>query len=90
MPPGAHSLTDELAIERTRLANERTLLAYVRTGLAVAVGGVGIAHFVRGHLALPVGLGLVLLGALALSIGIWRFVRVRGELRELAERRSDG
>ncbi|RZK97325.1 MAG: DUF202 domain-containing protein, partial [Hymenobacter sp.] len=33
--PLSLSLSDQLALQRTRLANERTLLTYVRTSLAL-------------------------------------------------------
>jgi putative membrane protein len=87
--PG-HTLADELAIERTRLANERTLLAYIRTGLAIAAGGIGVVHIMHGPLALLLGALLTFGGVATLVIGVWRFSRAKRELEESAARRSTG
>ncbi|HEV7768465.1 MAG TPA: DUF202 domain-containing protein [Thermoanaerobaculia bacterium] len=86
--PACHSLTDELAIERTRLANERTLLAYIRTGLAIAAGGIGVAHIMQGVLAPILSAVLVLAGIATLIIGAWRFTSAKRELEKSAARRS--
>jgi putative membrane protein len=69
VPSSPLSLSDQLALERTRLANERTVLAYLRTGMALCIGGLSLINFFRdniyvwlGVLCLPLGLGLVGLG----------------------------
>jgi putative membrane protein len=79
-------LTDELAIERTRLANERTLLAYVRTGLAIAASGFGVAQFIPGAAAPASGILLMLAGSATLAIGVWRYAKATRALRRLIER----
>jgi len=68
-PAAALSLSDRLALERTRLANERTMLAYLRTGMALVLAGFSLINFFRENLYVwvgvffvPLGLGLVLLG----------------------------
>jgi putative membrane protein len=59
---------------RFLLANERTLLAWLRTSVALQAGGVGILHFAPTlDLSNTIGLGLVLLGALAGLSGYWRY-----------------
>jgi putative membrane protein len=83
-------LTDQLAVERTRLANERTLLAYVRTGLALVAGGFGVAEFVAGPAAPSVGVAIAIAGFVMLGVGIWRFMRARNDLRATVERVAIG
>ena len=64
-----HTLNDQLALERTRMANERTLLSYLRTGLAIIIAGFSLIRFFgddvylwTGLLCMPLGLGIILLG----------------------------
>lgn len=79
-------LRDHLALERTRLSNERTLLSYVRSSLYLLVGGVamiqvegfGNLHY-AGYLAL-------LLSALSLLVGLFRFHRLRDQLDQYYQR----
>jgi putative membrane protein len=62
---------------RFSLANERTFLAYVRTALAVLAGGVAIIGYAPDRrIALSAGLGLLLVGFVALIGGYirWRHV----------------
>jgi putative membrane protein len=75
-------LRDNLAVERTHLANERTLLAYIRTALASAAGGAVLLQFFAPHPAL-LGLALLLIaaGGVMLAVGLYRFYKVRRELR---------
>lgn len=84
-----HTLTDELAIERTRLANERTLLAYIRTGLAIVAGGIGVAHVMRGTLVPILSTVLVLGGIATLIIGMLRFTSAKRELEQSAARQAE-
>lgn len=77
------ALRDQLAVERTHLANERTLLAYVRTALASAGGGAVLLQFFPSWPALfAVAWLLVAAGGIMLAVGLYRFLKVRGELRE--------
>ncbi|GAB3291560.1 DUF202 domain-containing protein [Hymenobacter humi] len=77
-----HSLSDQLALERTRMANERTMLAYLRTGLAMIIAGFSLIQFFRanvyvwaGVLAIPLGLGTILLG----------WIRFRAKARRISQ-----
>jgi putative membrane protein len=59
---------------RFLLANERTLLAWLRTSVALQAGGIGILHFASTlDLSTTIGIGLVLLGALAGLSGYHRY-----------------
>lgn len=82
------SVTDVLALDRTRLANERTLLAYLRTALGFAAAGGTLWRLFPGE---PIDRGfgacLVIVGATLLVVGVLRFVaehrryvRLRAEL----------
>ena len=68
------SLSDKLALERTKLASRRTLLAYFRTALAFLVSGGGMSELLDGH-AYQV-LSTIMLAAVPIFIllGICRFV----------------
>ena len=79
MPPDPLSLTDRLALQRTRLANERTFLTYVRTSLAMVGFGLVLIqlHPVRtGWL----GYGAVSAAAVIMLIGFLRFQQRRREI----------
>ncbi len=76
-------LRDHLAVERTRLANERTLLAYIRTALALAAAGAVLLQFFPANPVLSWFAWLLVLGGgVTVAVGIYRFVVVRGQLRE--------
>lgn len=75
MHPAAHSslsLTDQLALQRTRLANERTLLTYVRTCLALVGFGLALLQFhpERGG---RLGFTALAVAAVVLLVGVLRF-----------------
>ena len=78
-PSSPLSLSDRLALQRTRLANERTLLTYVRTTLALVGFGLALLQFHPerggrlGYTALA-GAGIVL------AVGLLRFRVHRREL----------
>jgi putative membrane protein len=73
-------LRDQLAVDRTLLANERTLLAYVRTSLALVAAGAGLLQFFDAFGTRIAGWLLIALGAIALPIGVWRYLNVRSDL----------
>lgn len=80
------NLTDQLALERTRLAYERTFLAYLRTGLAIiGAGATGMYFFPDPWLAAASGL-LVPLGILLTIIAFLK--RRRGVIASSPDRRS--
>ena len=74
-------LRDRLALDRTILANERTILAYFRTTLAVLAAGVSLIQFVDAWWALPAGSILLVVAPPLLGYGVWRYRRVRRDLR---------
>lgn len=65
-------LSDQLALQRTRLANERTLLTYVRTALALVGFGLTLIQF---HPERGGRLGYTALGGggMVLLVGLLRF-----------------
>ena len=67
------SLSDRLAVERTRLANERTMLAYLRTSVALVVAGFSLINFFREYVYVWIGVGLVPLGIGMIVGGYMRF-----------------
>ena len=93
--PDSLSLTDRLALQRTRLANERTFLTYVRTSLAMLGFGLVLIqlHPVRAGL---LGYGAVAAAAVLLLIGFVRFRQRRRDIewrsgnREKAGPRTPG
>ena len=66
------SLSDQLALQRTRLANERTLLTYVRTSLALVGFGLALLqlHPERGE---RLGYSALAAAAVVLAVGLARF-----------------
>lgn len=72
-----------MATERTHLANERTLLAYIRTALALAGAGAVLLQFFPAYPMLSWCAWLSgPRGRRHDVVGIYRFVIVRGRLRE--------
>ncbi len=80
IPENQLSLTDRLALQRTRLANERTLLTYVRTSLALVGFGLTLLQFhpERGG---RLGYTALAVAGLVLTVGLLRF---RAHRRQLA------
>ena len=79
MPAPKLALSDQLALQRTRLANERTLLTYVRTSLALVGFGLALLqlHPERGGRLGYTALGVAVI---VLSVGWWRFRLHRRQL----------
>ncbi|MET4107713.1 DUF202 domain-containing protein [Hymenobacter sp. UYP22] len=77
--PDSLSLSDRLALQRTRLANERTFLTYVRTSLAMLGFGLVLIqlHPVRAGL---LGYGAVTAATLVMLIGWLRFRQRRKDI----------
>lgn len=74
------SLTDELAVERTRLANERTLLAYIRSSLYFSIAGLTLNSFFQLELGWLLELAFWLVAIGILVSGIIRYRRVAKKL----------
>ena len=76
-----HEKRSALAWERTRLANERTFLSYIRTSLYLLVGGVALVTVNDFENADIPGYVAIALSGILLFTGIYRYVRMRGKLR---------
>ena len=72
VPGSPLSLSDQLALQRTRLANERTLLTYVRTSLALVGFGLALLQFhpERGG---RLGYSALTAAVIVLAVGLARF-----------------
>ena len=73
------TLSDQLALQRTRLANERTLLTYVRTSLALVGFGLALLQFhpERGE---RLGYSALVIAVVVLVVGVLRFRAHRRQL----------
>ena len=78
--PSDTLVRDRLARKRTQLANERTLLAYLRTALGFLAVGIPAVWWFEDALVQKLGVASLILGALLLGIGIYRFIAVKGEI----------
>jgi len=76
------SLTDTLALDRTRLANERTFLAYFRTFIVFLSSGFAILKLeILEDIAL-LGYILLAIAPMLLIIGITRFFYVKKSIKK--------
>ncbi len=73
-------LRDDLAVDRTVLANERTLLAYIRTALGLLLAGASAVSFFDSILLVATGWLFIAAGAVAVVVGVARFVRLKRRL----------
>lgn len=73
-------LTDQLAVDRTRLAIERTWLAFVRTSLGLVAAGGTVLHFRPDPIGFVVGGGLLVAGG---AVGAWGSIRARHAWNDL-------
>ena len=89
-----------LGFERTSMASDRTLMAMVRTALALIGFGFTIFEFFRKlsedvphglppHAPKRFGLGLIALGIILLSLGIYNHARQAAERRQRRQRLYD-
>ncbi len=78
-PSSPLSLSDRLALQRTRLANERTLLTYVRTSLALVGFGLALLQFHPGRGG-RLGYSALAVAGLVLLVGLVRFRAHRRQL----------
>ncbi|WP_224491558.1 YidH family protein [Robertkochia flava] len=77
------SLTDLLALDRTRLANERTFLAYFRTFIVFISSGLAIVKLDILEDIKWLGILLTIVGPVMLVIGTIRFFYVKRHLKKL-------
>lgn len=71
------TLSDQLALERTRLANERTMLAYIRTALVLISLGGGMSQFLSQFFLKLLGIILIMIALLIILVGIFKFCKTR-------------
>ncbi|WP_242015652.1 DUF202 domain-containing protein [Robertkochia marina] len=77
------SLTDILALDRTRLANERTFLAYFRSFVVFLSSGLAIVKLDILKDILWIGYLLIVIGPVLLFIGAIRFYYVRRHIKKM-------
>lgn len=82
-------ITDQLAIERTKLANERTFLAYFRTGIVFSSSGFAIVKLELLEEIAMIGYFLIVLGPLLVLIGLLRFSYVKKKIRNTFKHRMN-
>ncbi|GAL00572.1 hypothetical protein JCM19275_3374 [Nonlabens ulvanivorans] len=76
------SLTDRLAIERTRLANERTFLAYFRSAVVFSSSGLAIIKLQILEEIEWIGYALVIIGPVLFLVGLFRFLYVKRSINK--------
>jgi len=82
-------LRDHLARDRTVLANERNLLAYIRTAIALlASGAMLIKIYPDNHTLFIMAVTLLVGGVAITAFGVWRFISVLTELRNLYDQKT--
>ncbi len=75
-------LSDQLAIERTRLANERTFLAYFRSAIVFLSSGFAIIKLEVLNEIEWIGYILIAIGPILLLIGLFRFMYVKRSIKK--------
>ena len=76
------SLTDELALDRTRLANERTFLAYFRTFIVFLSSGFAIIKLELLQEIEWIGYSLVVIAPILLTLGVIRLKYVKKHINK--------
>ena len=80
-------IRDYLAVDRTAQAIERTFLAYIRTALAFGAGGIGLMKLFDESMGIVVlGWLLISLGLIVLVFGVYRFIKFRRTISNLAKK----
>ena len=76
------SLTDKLALDRTRLANQRTFLAFIRTSIMSFASGITLLKLLPGgKFITAAGSILLILAGGFLFLGFYNYFKVYGHLR---------
>ena len=78
---GKLSLSDELSIERTKLANDRTLLSFIRTSLYFSVAGLTITALTSFTLDWLVAILFFVAAAIVFFTGLARYLNLRRKLK---------
>lgn len=76
------SLTDKLAIDRTKLANERTFLAYFRTFIVFLSSGFAIIKLDMLVEIRWIGIMLIIIAPILFLIGLIRFLYVKRSIKK--------
>lgn len=76
------TLTDTLALERTRLANERTFLSYFRTFIVLMSSGFAILKLEALEDIKVVGYFFIVLAPIMLIVGGVHFIYVKKSIRK--------
>jgi len=74
------SLSDYLALDRTKLANERTYLGYMRTFISLLAAGVGFIRFVEIEVAKYGGIALCIISPLFFIVGTYKYFAMKKEI----------
>lgn len=77
------TLSDYLAMERTKLANERTLLSYIRSSLYLVVGGIALLQVKELQEIRFFGYFSLAISVVVLVIGIFRYLQLKKQLRKM-------
>lgn len=77
------SMSDRLALDRTKLANERTFLAYVRTFIGMLSAGIAILKVFDFSWTRPIAWILLACSLPMLAVGIYRYRKTSAELEKL-------
>lgn len=75
------SLSDYLAVERTKLANERTLLAYTRSSLYLLLGALAFIQLQGYEHMRWLGYVSIIMSIIIMAIGLLRFYTLKKRLR---------
>lgn len=75
------SLTDKLAVERTKLANERTFLAYFRSAIVFLSSGFAIVKLEMLQEIQWVGYVLTIVGPIIFIIGLVRLTYMKRRIK---------
>ncbi len=71
-------ISNELALERTRLAEERTQLAYIRTGMNLALAGIFfIGYFEPNTIYADIGYITIMISVIFTGYGFYKHRKVR-------------
>lgn len=78
---GQLSLSDELSIERTKLANDRTLLSFIRTSLYFSIAGMTITSLINFEMDWLVAIIFYVISVFIFVMGFIRYFRLRSTLK---------
>jgi len=82
------SLSDFLALDRTKLANERTYLAHIRTFISLLAAGVGFIRLVDIEIVKYIGIVLCVASPLFLVMGTYHYLLMKKKIKT-AEKSND-